>query len=386
MGERRNVAVLTATIVCTVGSLYAWNRVLSLYLSELGAGPEAIGWSFFFLVLAYRLPQVAGGLLTDRVGRKVVVVVGTLAMSAGFVGIAFAPRWELVVAAICACWTIGALQWPALATLVTESVPEGRRGLAMGLMEAGSMAGIMLGPLVGERVVASQATLGGAWRVLLLGSCAVYAVSGLLRAALLREPSVHAEERGRLVFPWRDFLLPAVVTILSFWAFLLTTDGPVMGLYIRDVAKGTPVDVQRVAFHGGACALAGALLAGWLVDRLGAGRTMMLTSFATLALLVPFAAGRLGPEGELRIFALLFLPGETFVVAYQKLITSLAPRERRGLAVGLMGTCVGLASSWANAAAGYLYAGAPRWPIVAGAAIQAAACLLSIALLRRRYS
>jgi hypothetical protein len=51
-----------------------------------------------------------------------------------------------------------------------------------------------------------------------------------------------------------------------------------------------------------------------------------------------------------------------------------------------MGTCVGLASSWANAAAGYLYAGAPRWPIVAGAAIQAAACLLSIALLRRRYS
>jgi MFS family permease len=380
----RNVAVLSLSIIGTITALFSWSRLTSLYLRHLGATDEQAGWAFLALVVAYRGPQALGGLISDRVGRKLIVVLGTLAMAACFVGIAFAPSWPLVVAANCLCWMVGALQWPALLSLVADSVPAGERGKAVAFLEAASMLGVTLGPFVGERV---QNRLGGlpeTWRVLLLGTVGVYALCGIARGLLLREVRPAARSQGKVVVPWRATGIPMAVTVLSFSIYFLTTDGPTLGFYIVDEAHGTPATVQQVGYYGGLGAIAGALLAGWLSDRLGAGRTMFLTMMATggiLALLLR-ASGR----ADLRLFSLLFLPGEAFLVAYSKLITTLAPAERRALAVGIVGTAVGLGASWAMPAAGRLYAMDHRAPLVAAAALQGLACVIGIGLLRRSYN
>jgi MFS family permease len=380
------VWVLSGTIVGTITALYSWNRVISLYLRELGATDREIGWAYFCFTLAYRLPQILGGALTDRVGRKAIVVTGTFGMATGYALVAHVPRWEHVVLSICLVWVIGALQWPALAAMVAESVPERERGKALGLLEAGSMLGLTLGPLLGEQVCAAR-PLAEAWRLLLLGSMAVYALCGLARLAGLRE--VTAEEGSpppaRAPFPWSALVIPLGVTVLTFAAFFLTTDGPVLGLYIEDEAGGSPATVQTVGFYGGLAAMAGALAAGLLADRLGAGRTMLLTSLASAALLAPMAAGAFRPRSELVLFALLFIPGEAYVVAYQKLVTSVAPRSR-GLSVGVVGSAVGLAASWAMVLGGDLYARGHRLPLVAAFAVQAAAAVLGLGLLRARYN
>ncbi len=385
--QPRNVWVLSLTILCTLAALFSWSRIIALYLRHLGASEVQIGWGFFCYALAYRLPQVAGGLLADRIGRKAIVVLGTFGMAAGYVAVAFAPTWGLLVGAICGCWMIGALQWPALVSLVADSVPEGRRGRAMGLLEACSMSGLTLGPLIGERVYAAAGGLASAWRILLLGTLAVYALCGVVRLALLRDVRLHsAPAAGPVRIPWALLAVPLAATVLSYVSWFLTTDGPIMALYIVDEAGGTPATVQAVGFYGGLAAVAGALVGGWVSDRLGAGRTMMLMTAATLAVLVPLGFGDLSARGRVALFVLLFLPGEAYLVAYNKLITSTGPREGRALAVGLVGTAVGLAASWAMILGGAAYHSNHDWPLAAAACSQALAVALGLGLLRRRYN
>jgi MFS family permease len=155
-----------------------------------------------------------------------------------------------------------------------------------------------------------------------------------------------------------------------------------MSLYIKDELRGTEALVQRVGFYGGLGSIAGALLAGWLSDRIGAGRTMALASLATAVLAGLLAFGFARPI----VFAALFAPGEAFLVAYQKLITSLGPPSRRGFAVGVVGTGVGLASSWAMALGGTLYESGRRLPFALAAAAGAAACIASLFLCRASFN
>lgn len=383
----RNVWILSGTILFNLTALYSWNRIIALYLRHLGAGEEEISLSFFFYALAYRSPQVVGGLLADRLGRKAIVVLGTFGMAAGFAAVMAAPRWGLVVAAICFSWAIGAVQWPALVSLVADSVAESRRGRAMGALEACSMAGMTLGPLVGGWVDLTAGDLAATWRILLAGTLAVYALCGLIRLAFLREVASRTEFAPAPVrVPWALLAVPLLVSVLTHATWFLTTDGPIMALYIVDVTGGTSATVQSVGFYGGLSAVAGAIVSGWVADRIGAGRTMALGAVLTLAVVFPLALGVFSPGLEKALFALSFLPGETFLVAYNKLVTSSMPPKGRGLAVGLVGTAVGLASSWAMMLGGHLYAMDRRGPLVAAAGCQGAASLLGLALLRRRHN
>jgi MFS family permease len=384
--EWRNVVVLSATILFTITSIYSWTHLRSLHLRGLGASEVEVGWGFFALTLAYRLPQALGGWLADRFSRKASVVLGTFGMGAAYVGVALAPRWELVVAAICGAWVMGALQWPALASLVASSVPDRERGRAMGMLEACSTAGVTLGPLVGETALRGTDSLAGAWRILLLGSCAVYAGCGLVRLFLLRDVPSSSPEEGRMNLPWRLLAVPMAVTAATFAVFYLTIDGPVLGWYVVDVTGGTPETVQEIGFYGGLVAIGGAVAAGWLADRIGAGRTMAVALVATAVLLAPFALGAPASRRARTILGLLFLTGEFYVVAYQKLVTSLGPRHRRGLAVGIVGTVVGVASSWSMLAAGGLYRLDRGAPLVWAAGLQALAAVAGLLLCRRAFN
>lgn len=382
----RNVWVMALTIVGTLTAMFSWNRIFWLMLRDRGATEAQVGWAAFFLLLAYRLPQVLGGLLADRRGRKAIVVLGTFGMAAAYLAVAEAPGWKLPVVALGSVWLIGALQWPSLVSLVADSVPEGHRGRAMGLLESGSMIGITLGPLLGEQVL-GRAGLAGAVRILLLGSCGAYAACGVLRWILLREGVRHGAPGDEgAAFPWARLLAPAGVTVLMFMLFFLTTEGPILAFYIKDELGGRDELVQRVAFHGGLGSIAGALAAGWLSDRLGAGRVMALSAVLTGALSLLLAAGAV-PTGLVPfLLAALFAPGEAFLVAYQKLITSVGPAARRGLAVGLVGTAVGLTSSWALVLGGTLYEEGHRRPFIAAAAAGALAVGASLVLCRGRFN
>ncbi|MBI4563425.1 MAG: MFS transporter [Planctomycetes bacterium] len=379
----RNIWTLSATIFCTVTFIYSWARILSNYYRHLGAGPELIGWCFLLFTMANKVPGALGGWLSDRLGRKRMIIAGTTLMGLGYVGVAHASTPALLTGAMCYTWIVGALLHPSLVAIQAESVPVARRGTAMATVESCAMAGIMLGPLIEALVFEWTGSIRSTFGLMVLLTSAVYMLVAVARFVFLRETDRRRHERTPFRPDWRRLSIPLGITVCFVGAMLITIDGPAVPLYIVDVTAGDEATVGYVYFFGGALAIAGALLGGWLADAWGAARVMAVAAGATALCFLPFAWPGTPPQFDRALIALVFLPIEAFVIANQKLVASIGPPGRRGLYVGMVVTSTGFVSSWGVVASGYLYAGRnPAAPMLAAMGLALVSLLLTLRLLR----
>ena len=379
----RNIWTLAGTIFCTLTLIYSWARILPNYYRHLGATPEVIGWCFLIFTMANKIPGLMGGWLSDHVGRKGMIIAGTTGMGLGYIGIAYASTPALLTAAMCLTWIVGALLHPSLVAIQAESVPVAQRGRAMATVESCAMLGITLGPLLGAEVFKwSGHSITSTWVLLALGTSAVYLLVGIARTIFIRETDRRRAERTPFRPDWRRLSIPLAVSVCFVGAMLITIDGPTVPLYIVDVTRGTEYTVGYVNFYGGACAIAGALLGGWLADRWGATRVMAVSAGATALFFLPFALPGT-PDLDQALLALVFFPIEMFVIANQKLIASIGPPGRRALYVGMVVTSTGFLSSWGVVLSGYLYAGRNQAaPMLAAMALALVSLFLTLRLLR----
>ena len=73
----RNIVVLSGTVFLILTSLFTWYLLLPLHFRELGANDAEVGLAYSLLGIAFALMQFAGGLLADRYGRKLPIVLPT---------------------------------------------------------------------------------------------------------------------------------------------------------------------------------------------------------------------------------------------------------------------------------------------------------------------
>jgi len=376
-----NIVTLSATILCTLTFVFSWWRIASNYLRHLGAGEELIGWCFLIFTMANRLPGVVGGWISDRVGRKWMIVFGTFFMGVGFIGVAYARTPILLTSALCFTWIVGALQHPSLLSIQAESVPAARRGVAIATVESFAMIGVMLGPLIEAKVYEWSKSIDSTWRLMALSTSAVYLIVCMARLLFLRETDRRRHERTPFRPDWRRLSIPLAISVCFVAAMLVTIDGPSVPLYIVDVTLGDEATVGYVNFFGGALAIAGVLFGGWAADRWGATHVMAWSAGATALFFLPFALP--WTQYDRALLALVFLPIETFVIANAKLISSIGPPGRRALYVGMVTTTTGVVSSWGVVLSGYLYAGPNKAaPMLAAMALALISFVLTIRLLR----
>lgn len=127
---------------------------LALYLArDLGVqGEHAIGiWAgliFAANFLTSFLFQPLWGKLSDRYGRKIMLLRSGFGMAIVMVLMGFAQNpWHLLLLRLLN-GTISGFN-PASISLVSGTTPKERMGFAMGIMQSGSVAGTILGPLIG---------------------------------------------------------------------------------------------------------------------------------------------------------------------------------------------------------------------------------------------
>jgi len=389
----RNVFTMSGTIVLTLTGIFCWWRVLPVHLRWLGASEFQITLVYCLAGFAQRLPQVWGGRLADRVGRKAIIVVVTILMALCYFAIGLAGAWWSVMAALVVCWIVGGIQWPAILAIITESVPEHKRGIALGLLEAMAMCGLTLGPFVGSRIEhAFEHDPAAAWRVLLLLCGGLYLVSAAVRGLLLRETGApSAATRTAPSLPWTQLLVPsaAAIGILATVLFFWTTDGPVAALYLKDELGQSRAQIDTLFVYAGLVALASAPLAGWLVDRVGHVAVLRAAFVLTALVLLPFLVAlsrrthvhAILPGWEPWLIVAFFLPSELVTVAFQRLLTANA--TNRAATVGAYGVVVGIASPWAYLAIYPLYRTSHTLPLAAAAAIAMACFVLSLRLRHR---
>ncbi|WP_313650587.1 MFS transporter [Pseudomonas soli] len=288
----------------------------ALVLSQLFFPPEMPEWlrllqSFGIFVTGY-LARPLGGILmahfADHLGRKRVFSLSILMMALPCLLIGVMPTYaDIGYAAPLILLALRILQGAAVGgevpsawTFVAEHAPAGRRGYALGFLQAGLTFGYLLGALTATllaQVFTPQEILDYAWRYpFLLGG--VFGVIGVWLRRWLSETPVFLALRDQreqpLAFPLRSVLsrdrralIPAALLtcVLTSAVVVLVVITPTVMQQRFGMSAGHTFALSSV---GIVFLNIGCVLAGLLVDRMGAWRALMIYS-----LLLPLGIGAL---------------------------------------------------------------------------------------------
>ena len=279
MESRRAWVVVWATFVCLAvifGVSYSFAAFFENFAKEFAAQRADVSWIFGLCGLVYFVLGAGGGMLADRWGPRLVCMAGMISIAIGLFLTSLAQSLTTVYL------SYGLLVGLGIALVYTPSIAcvqpwfNKRRGLASGIASSGIGAGTLILP-----VVVSYLLTEINWREALQTMSAGVLLIGLTAGFLLkRAPNLNGNSSGQLP----GLALSAALTTPSFkWLYMGTLLGaPVMFVpfaHISAAARDAGVpDAQAVGLVGliGIGSLVGRFAIGWLADRMGRIKTLML--------------------------------------------------------------------------------------------------------------
>ncbi len=147
-GEFQQLSVLIGVNLVDMIGLMLVLPILPFYATDLGASPERIGQ----LIAAFSIAQLVAapfwGRLSDRYGRRPVLVIGLVASALAYLVFAYASSvWLLFVSRLvqgAGGGTTGVAQ-----AYVADTVAPRNRARALGWLSASTNVGVTLGPVIG---------------------------------------------------------------------------------------------------------------------------------------------------------------------------------------------------------------------------------------------
>ena len=279
MESRRAWVVVWATFVCLAvifGVSYSFAAFFESFAKEFAAQRADVSWIFGLCGLVYFVLGAGSGMLADRWGPRMVCMTGMVFIAMGLFLTSMAQSLATVYL------SYGLLVGLGIAFVYTPSIAcvqpwfNKRRGLASGIASAGVGAGTLILP-----VVVSYLLIEVNWREALQMMSAGVLLIGLTAGFLLkRAPNLSGSTSGQLP----GLTLSATLKTPSFkWLYMGTLLGaPVMFVpfaHISAAARDAGVpDAQAVGLVGliGIGSLVGRFAIGWLADRMGRIKTLML--------------------------------------------------------------------------------------------------------------
>ncbi len=391
LGMGRNALVLSVTESVGQGVLFLVSPFWSLFVLEIGASLPALGLLGFILGLTRIALQPPVGYLTDRMGRKRLVVWGGLVASfAPFVYFSATRWWHLVPGVVLEAFTNIVL--PARQAMFADSVEPERRATAFASIHTLFAFFSMTMPVLGGFLLERVGFLPGL-RAFFLVSGVTMLLSSIGRWRLLHEDYApqpgHAEEQSlrRVLLetfePVRSLKALRVVLLGAFLYSLavgvLTNYGVV---YATDVIGLSTAQWGLVVGGMGVVGILTRLPTGRLIDRFGR-RISLLLSYAVRPLFILVFTIATGFRQVLLIQMLDNVFAYVQQPALEALIVDIASRERRGRTYGVMNVVPGVALTVSPLVGAALWEGfGALWPFYFSALASASAALVVFTFLR----
>jgi MFS family permease len=363
--------------LATFGSLLAVGMlipVLPVYAEgPLGVGTIGVGIAVAAASPTALLMQPVAGRLGDRRGRRPLVVVGCVILSASIVSYTAVGS----LAAIVCLRLIGgvgeALLFVGSATVVNDLAPPRRRGEAVSLYSLAVWGGLAAGPPLGELVLRGD-DYDTVWLL-----AAVSALVAALAGTRLPEtrPADLVGEPGRQPFVHRAALLPGLVLVLSMIGFAgMAAFAP---LYARELG----LSGAGLVFALNAVIVIGVRSIGRrLPDRVGPRRTAT-AAMALAATGLGLIAVVHSPAGLYAGTAVLACGQALAFPALMTIVVSGAPAAQRSAAVGSFTAAADVGYAIGAVSLGAVAAGAGYRGVFAVAAVVVACGLLPLTRIPR---
>lgn len=389
--NRNIVAISSTNMLYTIFNGF-WELWWSLYLVDvLGVSATIVGLLATIQNTSRILFQLPGGMLSDRIGRKKVIVYGTALRVIAPLLLFFANSWIWVVPGM-VINAVASIYMPAFNALIAESLPEDKKGAGFGAYRF--MTGIpsIFMPVVSGYWLDVMGLEKGVKLGLLMfiGAASIAVIvrqlflSETLGDELKKEEAKEEKNDQKLSIietfknQPRTVRTMLAITIISGFAMRMTW--AFLSLYATKIVGLTPTQygtLQSVAMF---ISVPLYLVSGVVADRMsrknlillarGLGPfdslslflfrdyTQLIGAYGVIGVAQGFGGGRLRTGG--------FMGGP----AWNSLLTDLIPARDRGKVLGLMGTISGLLGLPGSIIGGYIYDQNPDLLLISGALLE----------------
>ena len=378
-------------LLSTIGGVGMWSVVVALpaVQSEFGVARGDASLPYTLTMIGFGLASIGMGRLADRFGIMVPVIIGTICMALGYAAAGWAGTlWLYALAQGLLIGTGSAATFAPLLAHVSFWFAR-RRGIAIAIFASGNyLAGTVWPPIVQHFIQSAG------WRQTYFG-IAVFCIASMLPLALLlRRPPPVVE----LELSSSPAVRPVATDALGLSRGALQTLLIVAGLsccvamsmpqvhlvaYCADLGYGAARGAQMLSLML-ACGIVSRLTFGFICDRIGGLRTLLLGSSlqgVALLLFLPFN----GPVSLYVISALFGLFQGGIVPSYAIIVREYFPSREAGARVGavITATLFGMALGGWMSGAIFDLTGSYRAAFVNGILFNLVNVSIALFLLRR---
>ncbi len=327
-----------------------------MYLLELGATTEIIGLIAMIQSTAQLIFQLPGGILADRIGRRKVIVYGSMFRLITPIVFLFATSWEMVLPGVI-CQAVASVYMPAFNALIAESLPHEDRGAAFGAFRMITMLPLVITGFLGGVFMDHFGVWEGTRMILIVNIFASIFIVAVRykfitetftpkQLSTAKKTSIKesiSELRHQPKTVW------ALISVSCLSSFALRLSFPFFVLYAVNIIGLTNTQWGLIGSIISVVSMSLSLPGGMITDKIGRKPNILiariLTPITTFALtfvkgfnqtlfvrLISSIGGGLGGG----------ISGASGGPAWQALLADIIPSHKRGRVYGLIGTLTGL--------------------------------------------
>ena len=352
--SRRNVLILSLTLVVVMLGFGIVIPITPFYLENLGAGGTELG----LLVACYAVMRLIfgpiWGSVSDRVGRKPVLMVGIVGYGLTMVLFGMATKLWMLFVIRSLSGILSSATSPTTMAYISDSTPAEKRGGGMGALGAAMGIGTILGPGLGGLLASDSLSLpffiAGGLSFLSLLLIWLFLPESL--PAANRKPAAKAQRLGLRTL-WQSLLSPIGVLLVMglLVSFASTSFYSILGLYALAKFDYGPEEVGGIMMVVGVVtALTQGLLVGPLSQRWGETALIKGALLGTAAAFVGIALAA-GPVVFLLAVGFFTLATALMAPAVMSLTSQRATLEQ-GITMGLSNAFMSLGRIGGPALAG----------------------------------
>jgi len=361
----------------------------ALYISKkFNTSLTEVGLLFAFFTISGFIGSTVGGAITDRMGRKGILIFSLIASALSNLAMGLSPSLYFCYGLALVTGIFTATGGPAGQAMIADLLPEEKRAGGFGILRIGFNVAVALGPAIGG-LLATRSYL-----TLFIIDSVISTICAGLVYRFLKETKPESKTSGQvesfgstfagylIVLKDKAYMLFLAAGFLSWLTYQNMTT--TLGVFLRDV-KGLPESGYGLIISMNAVMVI--LFQFPITRRIEKFKPMLMMAAGTAL----YAVGYLmyGFVSTFLLFAtamVVITIGEMIVAPVgQALSTSFAPEQMRGRYLAVQGHTIGLAYGIGPLLAGRIFdSGSPNWLWYAAGIVGAISALIFLMMARKK--